>query len=70
MTLIGMLRRRFFGGHVWVLEPDSGPPVQLRGEVPAGLKDRRVEVRGEPVKEAMGLAMAGEIWEVHSIRAR
>jgi hypothetical protein len=70
VTLTGTLRKRFFGGDVWVLEPDQGAPVQLKGRVPAELVDRRVEVRGEPVDSDLSLAMAGEIWEVRSIKAR
>jgi len=70
MTLTGTLQRRFFGGFVWILEPDGAAPVQLEGDVPAELKGRQVVVKGRPLKGAMGLAMAGQIWEVRSIRAR
>lgn len=70
MTATGTLRRRFFGGPVWVLEPDQGAPIQLVGDIPAGLQDQRVQVDGQPARAQHGLAMAGEIWEVRRIRAR
>ena len=70
MTRTGTLRKRFFGGWVWVLEPDAGAPIQLEGRIPERLEDQRVEVHGRPLEGAMGLAMVGEIWEVRRIAAR
>ncbi len=70
MTVVGTLRKQFFGGVVWTLERDEGGPIQLEGDIPAHLEGRLVEVSGRPIEGAMGLAMAGEIWEVHRIRAR
>jgi hypothetical protein len=70
VTITGTLRKRFFGGPVWVLEPADGAPIQLDGKIPAQLEGREVEVHGRPVKGLLSLSMAGEIWEVQRIQAR
>ncbi len=67
MTLTGTLRRQFFGGEVWVLEPDDGPAVQLEGRIPAGLEGQRVKVEGGPAADDMGFGLMGPVIRVRRI---
>ena len=67
-TWTGRLVREDLGTGVWVLETDDGKRLMLAGEVPAGLADKRVDVRGQ-VADAMGIGMVGdETIEVASVK--
>ncbi|MCP4803964.1 MAG: hypothetical protein GY913_08975 [Proteobacteria bacterium] len=69
MTLVGTLKREFFGGPVWVLTADDGASYQLKGKVPDDLEGRRVRVSASKAEQGFGFSMVGEVLEVRSVTA-
>ncbi len=70
MRWSGTLVHADFGPGQWMLRTDDGKSFPLHGAVPAGLRGRRVTVRGRAV-QAFGFAMTGSdtAIEVRSVHA-
>lgn len=65
----GVLKHEDLGPGAWVLETGKGERLTLMGDIPAGLANKRVRVRGQVV-EGMGIAMVGDrMVEVSAIEA-